>query len=248
MSSEELVIYESRDRIAVITINRPEKRNALTVEIGEGLRAAWQRLNESDDRVAILTGAGDKAFSAGVDLNGPPEIWRFAPGVGVEVEKPIIAAVDGWCIGGAVVLVQFCDLCVATERARFSYPEAKVGFSGGLISSIVARMPHKVAMEFILLGEELSAQRAYEVGFVNKVVPPGEHLDAAMVYAEKLKANAPLVLAMLKRFTAATLPKGPMELAGIGRREVDLTVMQSEDLKEGVAAFKEKRPPTFVGR
>ena len=101
-----------------------------------------------------------------------------------------------------------------TYALSVSYPEAKVGFSGGLISSLVTRMPHKVAMEFILLGEELSAQRAYEVGFVNKVVPPGEHLDAAMAYAEKLKANAPMVLAMLKRFTARTLPKGPIELGG----------------------------------
>ncbi len=133
MSSEAVVTYRSRDRIAIITINRPEKRNVLTHEVGEGLRAAWLRLNEADDRVGVLTGAGDKAFSAGADLGDPPEVWRFTPGIGVAVEKPIIAAVDGWCIGGAVVLVQFCDLCVATERARFCYPEAKVGLSGGLI-------------------------------------------------------------------------------------------------------------------
>ncbi len=248
MRSEAAVTYRSRDRIAIITINRPEKRTVLTHEVGEGLRAAWLRLNEADDRVAVLTGAGDKAFSAGADLDDPPEVWRFTPGIGVAVEKPIIAAVDGWCIGGAVVLVQVCDLCVATERARFSYPEAKVGLSGGLISSLVTRMPHKVAMEFILLGEEMSAQRAYEVGFVNKIVPPGEHLEAALAYAEKLKANAPLVLAMLKRFTAQTLPKGPTELAGIARRDADLVVRQSEDFKEGVAAFRERRPPKFVGR
>ena len=243
----EAVTYESMDGIAVVTINRPDKLNALNEDVGKGLHAAWRRLNESDDRVAILTGAGDKAFSAGADLEAPPEIWRFTPGIGVEVEKPIVAAVGGWCIGGGVVLVQFCDLCVASEDARFSYPEPRIGFSGGLISSIVARIPHKAAMELILLGEEMSARRAYEVGLVNKVVPPGEHIDAAMEYAEKLKANAPLVLAMLKRFTGRVLPKGPTELAGIARRDAD-RVMHSEDFDEGVASFREKRPPKFTGR
>lgn len=242
----EVVTYRSTDGVAIITINRPEKRNALNEEVGEGLRAAWVRFNQSDDRVAILTGAGDKGFSAGADLDAPPEIWRFTPGIGVEVEKPIIAAVDGWCVGGAMVLVLFCDLCVATENARFVYPEAKVGLSGGLISAIVARIPQKVAMELILLGEPMSAQRAYEVGFVNKVVPPDQHIEGAMDYAEKLKANAPLVLAMLKRFTGRVLPKGPTELAGIARREAEV-LSKSRDFQEGVASFREKRPPSFTG-
>jgi enoyl-CoA hydratase/carnithine racemase len=237
--SGEIVTYRSTDRVAVVTINRPEKRNALNDEVGEGLRAAWLRLNQSDDLVAILTGGGGAGFSAGADLEAPPEIWRFTPGIGVEVEKPIIAAVDGWCVGGGVVLVQFCDLCVATEDARFLYPEAKVGLSGGLI-------PHKIAMELVLLGEEMSAQRAYEAGLVNKVVAPGQHVEAAMAYADKLRANAPLVLAMLKRFSASVLPKGPTELAGIARRDAEV-VSLSRDFEEGVASFREKRPPDFTG-
>ena len=245
--SSEAVTYESADQIAVITINRPDKANSLNEDVAKGLLAAWRRLNEGDDKVAILTGAGNKAFSAGADLKAPPENWRFIPGVGIDVEKPIIAAVDGWCVGAALVLVQFCDLCVATENAQFSYPEAKIGFSGGLIASLVARMPHKVVMELILVGDPLPAQRAYEVGFVNKVVAAGKHVEGAMEYARQLSANAPLVMAMLKRFTADVLPKGPTEISGIARRQLGV-VDDSEDLKEGIASFFEKRPPNFTGR
>lgn len=241
------VSYESADRVAVITINRPDKANALNQDVADGLLAAWTRLNEGDDRVAILTGAGTKAFSAGADLKSPPENWRFIPGIGIETDKPIIAAVDGWCVGAAVVLVQFCDLCVASRTARFSYPEAKIGFSGGLISSLVARMPHKVVMELILVGEPLSAQRAYEVGFVNRLTDPGGHVEGAMQFARQLSVNAPLVMAMLKRFTAAVLPKGPSELAGIARRQLEV-VDNSEDIKEGIGSFFEKRAPSFTGR
>ncbi len=242
----EVVTYESQDRIATITINRPDKLNALNPAVGEALAAAWRRFNAGDDRVAILTGAGERAFSAGADLTDSPEIWTFAPGVGVEVEKPVIAAVRGWCVGGGVVLVQFCDLCVAAEDARFSYPEARIGFSGGLISSIAARMPHKLAMELILVGEEMSAERAYQAGFVNRVVPGDQVMDAAREYAEKLAKNAPIVLAMLKRHVAEIMPRGPSEAAGRARRDVVRT-FASEDLKEGIAAFKEKRDPTFSG-
>lgn len=244
---EDIVTYESKDRIAVITMNRPEKHNALNKDIEEGLRAAWIRFREGEDRVAILTGAGNKAFSAGADLLSPPEIWRFTPGVGVELEKPVIAAVNGVCVGGGVVLVQFSDLCVAAENAVFSYPEAKVGICGGLIGSIAARIPHKMAMEMILLGDAISAQRAYEFGLVNKVVPQEQLMDAAMAYARTLAANAPLVLSMIKRFVGRVLPKGPSELAGIGRRDV-AEIMHSDDAREGVASFREQRKPNYMGR
>jgi enoyl-CoA hydratase len=242
----DLVLYESRDDIAVITLNRPEKLNALSVALGEELRAAWQRFQASGDRVAVLTGSGQKAFTAGADLDQPPEIWRFTPGIGVHVDKPVIAAVNGWCVGGGVVLVQFCDLCVVGEGARFTYPEAKVGISGGLITSIAARMPHKIAMEFILACGDLTAQRAYEVGFVNKVVAPDQVMDEAMAYAEQLKGYAPMVLSMLKRFVGEMMPKGPSEQAGIARRDTE-AILDSSDFREGVAAFNEKRPPDFKG-
>ena len=244
--TDAVVLYESIDGVAVVTINRPEKRNALSTAVRDQMAAAWQRFQAGDDRVAILTGAGEH-FSGGADLDDAPEMWAFSPGVARPLDKPVIAAVDGWCVGGGVILVQHCDLCIASDRARFSYPEAKVGFSGGMISSIVSRIPHKVAMEFILLGEPMTAERAYEIGFVNKVVPPTELMDTAMDYARRLAENAPLVLSLIKRHVEEVLPKGPSERAGRARAEV-ATTFDSEDLREGLAAFKEKRKPRFDGR
>jgi len=244
----DVVLYESHERIARITINRPEKRNALNIAVVEGLEAAWRRLNDGDDRVAVLSGAGDKAFSVGADLNEiPHDLWRAIPGIGVEVEKPIVMAVSGWVVGGGFVFAQMSDLLVATEDTTFLYPEAKVGFSGGLIASLAARIPHKIAMEVLLVGEALTARRAYEVGFVNKLVPPGQHVEGALDYARKLAANAPMVLQLLKRFTSEVVPKGPSERAGIARAKV-AEVTRSADLQEGLAAFREKRPPRFSGR
>jgi len=245
--SKELVTYESKDDIAIITLNRPEKLNALSVDLGEALRAAWQRFQASNDRVAILASSTPRAFTVGADLTHPPEIWRFTPSVGVEVDKPIIAAVDGHCVGGGVVLVNFCDLCVVADTAVFSYPEAKVGVTGGLISSLAARIPHKIAMEFVLYVSDMSAQRAYEVGMVNKVVPADQLMDAAMEYAVKLKGHAPMVLSALKRFAGEVIAKGPSERAGIARRDTE-AILDSDDKLEGIASFKEKRLPKFKGR
>lgn len=246
--SEDAVIYESRDRIATITINRPGKLNALNGAVGAGLLAAWQRLEAGDDRVAVLTGAGDRAFTAGADLDDPSvQLWTYVPGVGIEVTKPIIAAVNGLCVGGGVVLLQFCDLAVMAEDAWLSYPEAKVGFTGGLITSLAARIPHKLMMEMVLVGERMTAARAYEAGLVNRVVPRAELLGAAHEYAERIAENAPLVLGTIKQFVARTLPKGPSELAAYGRGMTERTYA-SADLAEGKAAFREKRKPRFEGR
>ena len=247
--SEAPVDYQSGNGIAVITINRPERMNRLDDAIVEGLRAAWQRLMAAEeDRVAVLTGAGEKAFTAGADLKAlPTSLYRGIPGVGVAVDKPVIGAVAGWVVGGGMVLTTMCDILIAAENARFSYPEVKVGFTGGIISNLASRIPHKIAMELLLLGEPIDAQRAYEVGYVNKVVAAAELMPTAMAYAARIAATAPLPSRALKRFVAETLPKSPSEIAGIARADID-TIFASEDWVEGRAAFVQKRPPRYRGK
>jgi enoyl-CoA hydratase len=247
--SEVPVDYQSGNGIAVITINRPERMNRLDDAIVEGLRAAWQRLMAAEeDRVAVLTGAGEKAFTAGADLKAlPTSLYRGIPGVGVAVDKPVIGAVAGWVVGGGMVLTTMCDILIAADNARFSYPEVKVGFTGGIISNLASRIPHKIAMELLLLGEPIDAQRAYEVGYVNKVVAAAELMPTAMAYAARIAATAPLPSRALKRFVAETLPKSPSEIAGIARADID-TIFASEDWAEGRAAFAQKRPPRYRGK
>jgi enoyl-CoA hydratase len=247
-TTENLVTYESKDRIATITINRPEKMNALSNGVVVAMREAMLRLQASDDMCGILTAAGDRAFSVGADLKDPPrdpQLWECMPGVGVDVDKPLVAAVSGYCVGGAFCLVQFCDFAVVSESADFFYPEAQIGFCGGLIAGLAARLPHKIAMEFMLTGKHFSAQRAYEVGMVNKVVPVGQQVEAAMEYAEIMRDSSPMVVRTLKRFVRNTVvERGPSELSALAQREL-LSVSRGEDQQEGGRAFKEKRKPVF---
>jgi enoyl-CoA hydratase/carnithine racemase len=245
--SSNVVLYESKNNIAVITLNRPEALNAVNEDMWGALEATWKRFNNSDDRVAIVTGAGERAFSAGVDLKSPSlDVWRAVPGHIVDVEKPMITAVFGFCLGGGLGLIQYSDICVASDDAQFAFPEAKVGLAIGGASSLVTRIPHKIAMELMLTGEPISAQRAYEVGLVNKVVPRGKLLETAFDYAEKIVANAPLVLGMLKSYANELMPRSPLENAAVWRREPE-RIFASRDAKEGMAAFREKRKAKFVG-
>lgn len=244
----ELVTYTSHDRVATITINRADRMNALNEEVILGLQAAWRRLENSDDRVAVLTAAGDKAFSVGADVkDAPKEMWQGVPSIGTQTSKPVIAAVKGWCIGGSYVIVQMCDLVVAADNTRFKYPEAQLGFTGGLIASAVARIPHKVAMEFMLLGEDFDAHRALAAGMVNKVVPTGEEEEQAHAWANILANSAPLVVQGLKEFSMATLNKSPAEAGAIARDQL-LAIKFSDDGAEGRKAFGEKRTPQFAGK
>ena len=177
-----------------------------------------------------------------------PELWRCIPSVGADLEKPVIAACAGWCIGGGFILPMMCDLVVAAENSRFSYPEAKLGLTQGMIAGLAARVPHKIAMEIMLRAKIYDAQRAYDVGLVNEIVPTGTQLEVAMGIAREMAVMAPLVLATMKRFvTRDILPLGPTERFGRYRREAEI-VAKSEDCAEGFAAFREKRKPVFNGR
>src|ERR1041385_4749298 len=163
-----VVSIEERGQISVIAINRPEKLNAINKGVAIELQEAFAGFDRSAQRVAILAGVGGRAFSAGADVTDLPELWRCVPTVGITTEKPIIAAVSGWCIGGGLVMAMMCDLLVATEDAKFSYPEGKVGITGGMIAGLAARIPHKLAMEMMLLGEPISAERAYAIGLAHR--------------------------------------------------------------------------------
>lgn len=239
--------YRCEAGIAIITLNRPHKRNAMTAAMCEQLRQAFVRLRDSDERVGILCAEGE-SFCAGADLTAPPDqFWKAVPDIGVDVAKPVIAAVQGPVVGMGVAILAFCDLCVASEDARLIYPEARVGISKGLISALAGRVPHKIAMELMLTGGPISAQRAYDVGFVNRVVPRAELFAAALEMARGLAASAPLVMAQLKQLARETIPMSPAEQMYRTTGLVD-RVLGSEDAAEGIRSFQEKRPPRFTGR
>lgn len=242
------VSVEDRGAISIIRINRPERLNAISQAVAVEMQQAFKAFDaDPEKRVAILSSAGNRAFSSGADITDLPELWRAIPNVGFQTDKPIIAATTGWVVGGGLVMVMMCDMLVSTEDTQFYYPEAKVGTTAGGISSLAARMPHHLAMEIMLLGTKVPARRAYDVGFVNRVVPNGEHEAEALRIAEELLDSAPLVIGALKRLVNEVLPPGPIERM-VATSQIVGRVRQSEDLQEGVQAFKEKRKPRFTGR
>ncbi len=243
-----VVAVEKLGAISVIRIDRPDKLNAISSAVAIELQQAFEGFERSEQRVAVLSAAGERAFSSGADVSDLPELWRCIPNVGFRSTKPIIAATSGWCVGGGIVMVMMCDLMVSAESTLFYYPEARLGLTGGMISSLVQRMPHKLAMEMMLLGSKVSAQRAYEVGFVNKVVPNGSHEQAAIAMATELLDAAPLVIETLKHLVNdVIMPPGPVEQMVATSRQL-ARVRGSADLQEGLAAYREKRKPQFKGK
>ncbi|MFC7543817.1 enoyl-CoA hydratase/isomerase family protein [Siccirubricoccus deserti] len=215
--------------------------------MAEEVQAAMQDFAASDQRVAVLTAMGNKAFSFGADVTEPPELWRAVPNVGWQTDKPLIAAVEGWCIGGALVLAMMADLAVCGAKAVY-YPEAKLGLTGGMIAALPSRIPHKIAMELMLLCRTFDAAKSERVGLVNEVVPEGEALAKAIEWGKEMAGFAPMVTGTLKRMVLEEiLPRGPSEQWALHGARL-ASIRESEDFKEGVAAFRDKRPPAFRGR
>jgi enoyl-CoA hydratase/carnithine racemase len=243
-----VVTVEQRGPVSVVAINRPEKLNAINKAVAIELQQAFAEFDRSDQRVAVLAGIGGRAFSAGADVTDLPELWRCVPTVGIATGKPIVAAVAGWCIGGGLVMAMMCDLLVAAENARFSYPEGRVGITGGMIAGLAVRIPHKIAMEMMLLGEPIDAARAYQAGLANRIVANGTEIEEAVALGTRIAELAPLALATMKRFVNDhVLPKGPAELAARFGAEL-AAVRNSADAAEGVRAFTERRKPRYEGR
>ncbi len=258
--SYETLLVERRGRVALITINRPEKRNALNIKMRQEGAAALEELRADDEvRVVIFTGAGDKAFIAGAD------IAEFAERTAITQRdvmterslfnaidtfpKPVIAMINGYCLGGGCELALACDLRIASETASFGQPEINLGIipGGGGTQRLTHLVGEGKAMELILTGDIIDAKTAYMLGLVNLVVPAADLEAKTMEIAGRIAEKSPIALRMakeaVKTASRATLDEGL-------RREVDLFALcfSSEDKDEGVKAFLEKRKPAFKGK
>jgi enoyl-CoA hydratase/carnithine racemase len=256
MSDE--VTRERRGQVEILTINRPEARNAINGAVSRAMSAALDELADDDGcRVVVLTGSGDKAFSAGMDLKA------FAAGEAGDImganggfagltqrtfDKPLIAAVNGHALAGGCEIMLACDLVVAVDEATFGIPEVKRGlFAGaGALIRLPKRIPTAVALELALTGEPISAQRAYDIGLINRVVPRPRLMDEAMALAEVIAENAPLAVRASK-----SIMKEAGELPDAQGWDVNNArfseVFSSKDAMEGAVAFAERRKPNWTG-
>jgi len=246
--AEKVVLYEVKDKVAYIVLNRPEKRNVLNRASCAELREAWLSLDRDPElRVGIITGAGN-AFCAGQDLGTELDstvVDSVIPNNGIYIAKPLIAAINGWAAGAGLALCANCDIRVASEEARFVFPEAKVGTSKGGIE-LLNFMDTTTAVEMMLTGEPIDAQRAYQAGFLNRVVRAESLMKEAERFADILKQNAPLTMKMLKAYIfehKKTLMQSWNMMYDMYIRPQE----ESTDVMEGIAAFKEKRVPQFRG-
>lgn len=250
------ILFEARaDGIAIITINRPEEYNSLGKDVREGLFAAWHRFeNDPNLRVAILTATGEKAFCAGGNLKEmaqsglkvPPRSMFPFPGDNIDVTKPIIAAVNGVAYAGGWLLAQACDLCVASTNARFAITEVRVGRGCPWAAPLIHMIPQRIMMEIMLTGNPVSAQRAYEIGLVNRLAAPGQLIDEAIALARDIMKGAPLSIAAAKETVMLATEMGRSAALKAARAAWE-RAYHSEDAQEGPRAFAEKRPPRWLG-
>ena len=254
--SDAAVVTEARDGVLLVTLNRPEQRNAVNRAVAEGIAAALDRLDADDAlRVGVLAGAG-KGFCAGMDLKAfvagekPLVEGRgFAGIVQRPAEKPLIAAVEGFAVAGGFEIALACDLIVAARGARFGIPEVKRGLvaAGGALLRLPRRIPYHLAMELALTGDLVDAERAYDAGLVSRLVEPGAAVDAALELAAQIAANAPLALAASKRILVEA-PSWPAGELWERQAQISDPVRASQDAREGSLAFAEKRAPSWQGR
>jgi len=250
------VLIEDRDGVLVITIDRPEVRNAIDRATAEGIAAALDRLDGEDGlRAGIVTGGGGY-FCAGMDLKAfaagerPHAADRgFAGIVQRPPAKPLIAAIEGFAVAGGFEIALACDLIVAARGARLAIPEVKRSLvaAGGALLRLPARIPYHVAMELALTGEPIDAERAHGLGLVNRLAEPGGALAGALQLARAIAAGGPLALAATKRVVVEA-PGWPAEEAWTRQAEIAGPVFASEDAREGAVAFAEKRAPVWRGR
>ncbi len=254
--ADEVLTQKVEGGVLVITLNRPEARNAANRALAEGVAAAMDVLESDDDlHVAILTGAGG-TFCSGMDLKAfvtgeTPHVKGrgFAGLTEYTASKPLIAAIEGYALAGGFELAISCDLIVAADDSKFGIPETKRGLAaaaGGLVK-LPRQISPRIAMELALTGEFISAQRAYEIGLINKVVPSGSALSSAMELAAKISANGPLAVAASKKVIAHALDWTSDE-AFAKQGEIVNPVFTSEDAIEGATAFAEKRAPNWKGK
>lgn len=250
------VVVERHGAVQVITLNRPQVKNALDAAVAAGVAAAVDELDESDDlRVGVLTGAGG-TFSAGMDLKAflrgesPAIKGRGLCGITITPpRKPLIGAVEGWALAGGFELLLACDLVVAARTARFGVPEVKRSLvaAGGAAFLLPRRVPFALALELLLTGEPFDAERAASAGLVNRLTDEGGALEGALQLASAIAANGPLAVAATKRI-ARSSADWTLEEGWAKQAEIVRPVFASDDAKEGATAFAEKRAPVWRGR
>jgi enoyl-CoA hydratase/carnithine racemase len=256
MSAQQQVTYRVVNGVAWLTINRPQARNALNAAVRQGLFDGLTRFNDDDSaHVLVLTGAGDVAFSAGADLKEmadtglavPPPDFLPQLGRNLRVDKPTIAAVNGVAFAGGFLLAQTCDLVIAAEHARFGITEIKVGRGAPWAAPLPWLIPPRIAMQILLTGDPITAQRAHQVGLVNEVVLADQLAGATQALGERIAANAPLSVLAGKQ-TVRLVAEYPLSEAFARAEEIWRPVYLSADAQEGPAAFRDRRPPRWQGR